>query len=71
MTSDRRDFLKTTLAAGAGAAVVAATAVAGEGEGAATGAPARERVVVCSGDSNTWGFVPQFESGKTRFTRYG
>lgn len=71
MRSNRRDFLKITLAAGAGAAVVAAPAVAGERAGAGARASARERVVLCFGDSNTWGFVPRLEPGETRFARYG
>lgn len=66
MRTDRRDFLKATLAAGAGTVVVAPA-----GAGAAVPAPGPERVVLCFGDSNTWGFVPRLEPGATRFTRYG
>ncbi|MFM7785172.1 MAG: GDSL-type esterase/lipase family protein [Gammaproteobacteria bacterium] len=69
MSVDRRGFLMATLATG-GALVGAAPGIAAApAPGTATATP--ERVVLCFGDSNTWGFVPRLEPGGTRFTRYG
>lgn len=70
MGPHRRSFLKASLAA-AGAGGVMAVVPAGAAASIAAPAPAaRERTVLCFGDSNTWGFVPRLEQGETRFGRY-
>lgn len=70
MDQHRRALLKASLVtAGTGGVMAALPAVAAEPTQAAT-PTAHERVVLCFGDSNTWGFVPSLAQGDTRFRRY-
>lgn len=71
MDPTRRSFIGSALAAAGGAGLLGTGEQArGEPGGAAPAAPVNERTIVCFGDSNTWGYVPQLEPGATRFSRY-
>lgn len=68
----RRSVLAGTLAM----AATGVSAAAGPERGSAStavgpGADRPGRVVLCFGDSNTWGYVPQLDEGATRYQRYG
>lgn len=72
MDPTRRSFVGSALAAAGGAGRLG-TSEEARGEPGGRAAPAarvNERTIVCFGDSNTWGYVPQLEPGATRFTRY-
>jgi len=68
----RRSLIGSALAAAGGAGLLGTSGEArGEpGARAAPAAPVNERTIVCFGDSNTWGYVPQLKPGTTRFARY-
>lgn len=68
----RRSVLAGTLAMAATG--VSAAAGADRGSASTRSGPGPDlpgRIVLCFGDSNTWGYMPQLDEGATRFQRYG